>query len=275
MLTENIDSINNLISSWINGDFIKNLRLNWQEIFKENEIAEITNLNIFIENALNYKYPWGVSSFLQILCTHLNIKYEELGENIKNLSSFIKYGVNKIPAIWARSIGLNSRPSALKFAEIVENYVNITSFEEFIKWFAEIDENEISDYFNDLNIYEKNNILNISQSILSKPFLNTYQEKITEVFYAKGIPYSSSRKRLSKIIKINDKLELIREENNIYDFYAVKIVFNEEHLGYVPKSISKKIALGMDLDGIIFDVNIEKIIPNRQHNELLIKIQEM
>lgn len=68
-------------------------------------------------------------------------------------------------------------------------------------------------------------------------------------FPIRGIPFEEKRVELAKQIKVGDIVEIIREYDNIYDAYAIKVNFKGEQIGYVPRELSKRLALEIDLYG--------------------------
>ena len=64
-------------------------------------------------------------------------------------------------------------------------------------------------------------------------------------------------------LKIGTQLDLIREEDNRFDPYAVAIYYEEYKLGYIPRGsnhdISKYMDMGLD---DIYDVRITRITPD-------------
>ncbi len=64
-------------------------------------------------------------------------------------------------------------------------------------------------------------------------------------------------------LKIGTKLELVREEDNRFDPYAVAIYYGEYKLGFIPRGsnhdISKYLDMGLE---DIYDVRITRITPD-------------
>ena len=64
-------------------------------------------------------------------------------------------------------------------------------------------------------------------------------------------------------LKIGTRLDLVREENNQFDPYAVAIYFGDYKLGFIPRGqnhdISKYLDMGIDN---IYDVRITRITPD-------------
>lgn len=58
-----------------------------------------------------------------------------------------------------------------------------------------------------------------------------------------GIEYRTDQEQQSLCdAKVDDIVELIPEPDNKFDRYAVKVYFNNNHVGYIPKYLSREIA---------------------------------
>lgn len=64
-------------------------------------------------------------------------------------------------------------------------------------------------------------------------------------------------------LKIGSKLNLVKEENNRFDAYAVMILFKDYKLGYIPRSENKEISKLLEMGhNDIFEVRINQIDPH-------------
>lgn len=66
------------------------------------------------------------------------------------------------------------------------------------------------------------------------------------MIYVTGATYEGRQKILKKLYlkyTLGEKIivKLKREPDNKFDKYAIKVLFNKKHVGYVPKKISKYI----------------------------------
>ena len=66
-------------------------------------------------------------------------------------------------------------------------------------------------------------------------------------------------------LKIGTKLELVREEDNAFDPYAVAIYYNDYKLGFIPRAHNHDISKYLDM-GLhdIYEVRITRITPDVQ-----------
>ncbi len=78
------------------------------------------------------------------------------------------------------------------------------------------------------------------------PIIKIGKEKIERKFYVSGIRYKN--KCVGKFceqledIKVGEQLELKPEENNPKDVYAIKIIYKNREIGYIPRYYSKKVS---------------------------------
>ena len=80
-----------------------------------------------------------------------------------------------------------------------------------------------------------------------------------------------------EMLKIGTRLDLVREEDNPFDPYAVAIYYGDYKLGFIPRGsnhdISKYLDMGLD---DIYDVRITRITPDvhpEQQVEVIVNIK--
>lgn len=254
ILKENNRILSDFVMKWIKGVPISELKTLWDDSFSETDLED--KMQLYINQFLNYRYPWGITVFLLILIYHLNRHFndipedfKDLPEKVRNLPSFIKYGLNNIPACMAKSVGVSTREASLEIASI---YLGRNNFEEFIIWFANLDITDIANL--DISEFERKDILYLSQKLnIKKWATETFEPTKCDV---KGIPYEESRKNLSIKVNIGDTLTLERDFENPYDIYAIKLMFENTQLGFIPRDIAKILAIEMDLNGRKFQAKI-------------------
>ena len=268
VLKENDEKLSDFIMKWIDGASISELKIFWDTSFSKTKLSD--KMQVYINQLLNYRYPWGVTVFLFILIYHLNRyssnileDFKNLPERIRNLPIFIKYGLNNIPACMAKSIGISTREASLEIKNI---YSGGNDFEEFINWFANLDITDIKNL--DISEFERKNILYLSQRLNIKKWITVTLPIECEV---KGIFYEGKRKKLSRDVNINDKLTLERDFENPYDIYAIKLMFKDRQLGFVPRDIAKILAIEMDLNNKQFQAEI--IDKNKVKDFYFIKVK--
>lgn len=68
------------------------------------------------------------------------------------------------------------------------------------------------------------------------------------VTYIAGIKYRQLSQDIWEQFNIGDEF-ILERENNKYDEFAIKVIYNNEHIGYIPKDYSKDVAPKID-DGL-------------------------
>lgn len=77
-------------------------------------------------------------------------------------------------------------------------------------------------------------------------------------------------------LKIGTRLDLVREEDNKFDAYAVAIYYGEYKLGFIPRSSNHDISKYLDMGlSDIYDVRITRLSPEahpEQQVEVIVNI---
>jgi len=248
-----------IIEKWIDGIPVQDLITSWEESFEK----DVTEFHIFISKALYYLYPWGISSFLQILAYKLGVEFKDLPENTKNLSSYIKYGLNNSTSCLARSLGIKSRQVSL----FLYDQSNQLEGKDFIKWISNLTNDEIEFY--ELSEFDKENIKDISLKLTPNSFRTTINEF---EFTIKGTYYNSDWSETSLEVHIGEELLYNREEQNEFDPYAIIIMKGDRQLGYIPREYSKLIASEIDIESSNYLIIVSSVNPNENYNEIVVQM---
>ncbi len=251
-----------IIEQWISGTTIHELITLWQK----SKNKKVYELHIFISKAMYYLYPWGFSSFLLILAYKLNIQYEDFPENIKNLTSYIKFGVNNSTSCLARSIGVKSRQVSMLLFER-SNYLE---GKKFIRWVSNLTNIEIESL--DISVFDKENLKDVSLKLSPNSFRTTVNEF---KFNIKGTFFTKEWSELSREIEINESLNYKREEHNEFDPYAILIMKGDNSVGYVPREYSKLISSEIDIDDTRYNINVTKINEKESYNEIEVQMNKI
>ncbi len=243
-----------IIEKWIQGISIQELQIEWSRLDNNRE-----NLNIFISKAFYYLYPWGLTTFLTILAYKLNISINELPEKIKNLSSFIKFGVNQSTACLACSLGIKSRQLSLL---LYEESVFLTG-KDFIRWLSNLSSEEIENY--QISKFDKNNLHNVSLKLTPYHFRNVPNSFEFEI---KGIYYEQSRRDISKRVVLGEVLDYERDKGNRIDPYAIMISKNNEMIGFIPKEYAKLITSEIDINETKYTIVVTEITEGDEYNKI-------
>jgi len=243
-----------IIKEWILGKAIQDIRDGWQT-----KGEDVQKLHIFISKALYYYYPWGITSFINILSYKLEIKLDDLPKNIKNLASYVKYGLNNSSSCLARSLGIKGR----KVSENLYERSSELEGKEFVRWLSNLTNDEIKSF--DVSEFDKENILNTSLKLTP----NSYR-KMPNVFEfsVKGTFYNDKWSITSKTIEVSDKLGFFRDDKNKFDPYAILILKGNSPIGYVPREYSKILSAEIDIEETEYQIIVTNVLEKEKYNAL-------
>ncbi len=253
------------LKDWIECNTIENLRQIW---FKYHPDIGTESFNLFLENVFNYKYPWGISVFVDLIIYILKIGNKKTINFLKILPTLLKYGVNTEKLVWLRNLGVQSRATAYKLNDYFLSKNLNENFNKILMWFVDITFEDLNN-FDFLNNYEKNDILKISQNVILDKNISTKINDSKQEFWVAGIKYSEKRKKLSNEILIGDILEMNRDYKNEHDPFAITLSYRGEILGYIPKSQSKKLSIQIDLYNEQFEVKVIDKFQKDEYSQIL------
>ncbi len=188
---------------------------------------------------------------------------KDLPENIKSLTSYVKYGLNNSTSCLARSLGIKGRYVSTYLYE-KSNYL---TGKAFIKWLSNLTNEEI-DIF-DVSDFDKENISNISLKLTP----NSYRE-IPDLFefQVKGTVFNDEWCTASKTIKIGEKLLIQREYDNKFDPSAIQVFRDSNPIGYIPREYSKILSAEIDIEETKYNLVVSNISENENFNEIKVKM---
>lgn len=239
--TENKDFLIDITKKWINGISIENLIKLWREKFNDEKI------HTFLNNSLQYNFSWGIHSILEILIYHLNNEYgyelekiDDLPDNIKNLSSYVKYGLNNPEYCKCKNLGIENRDTCIK---LVKEYFN----EYESNWFFNIDFNDLKNNPN-FNDFEKKEVIQILQE-------KNYNQKQFEKLLGKSIDVPIK----SNGLDVGSILLLERDLTDKFNLYKIDLKYGDNIVGSLPISYSKALAIEMDLNNVNLLAKVKNI----------------
>ena len=248
-----------IIKDWIAGETIQDLINKWEEDTDKN----VLDFHILISKGLYYLYPWGLSSFLIILSYKLSIEFKDLPENIKNLTSYLKYGLNNPTSCLTRSLGVKSRQVSLFLYE-KSNYLE---GKMFIRWLSNLTSEEIETF--GISKFDKENLKNISLKLSP----TSYRTEVSEFkFFVKGTYFNKDWQDVSMNIEFGEHLNYKRDEQNKYDPYAILILKEDKAFGYVPREYSKIIASEIDIEETEYKIIVENLIDKEQYSQIEVRM---
>lgn len=242
------------INAWVKGANLDELRLLWIDAVGE---KFIDLMNVYIEDCLAYRYPWGVTSVIFIASFVLECDWNSFSKEILNYPSKLKYGLSEQYALWLRGVGILSREVCVMLSKGFDGNSDIR---EFTRWFLNISLEEI----HTLGITSKYSIRNIFNVVTRLNLKDTNSTKENQGFTVKGIRYESSRVELAKKLKEGDKLILKRQFDNKYDPFAIQVFSGNLQLGFVPRELAKSLSFQID----ILQKDVECFVNNKFGNTI-------
>lgn len=247
-----------LIINWINGKSRIELLEDWKKIDSKTD-----NYYIFENIGLSYLFPWIISSYLLIIKHIYELEDDDISDEIKLSSTFIKYGLNSLSACTAKTYGIRTR----ELAVLLSDSYGDNDSSNFINWLVNLSDYEIDNF--PISIWEKRNIRNV----ISKFYTSDLKDQPTTfTFRIKGTYFNEEFKKASLNVYLSSKLSLQREINNENDPYAIQITNEGDCIGYVPQSYSKFISTEIDINHTEYDVTVINILRKNDFNEITISL---
>ncbi|MBW4888909.1 DEAD/DEAH box helicase [Mucilaginibacter sp. HMF5004] len=243
---------------WVEGADIDILQNEWANISDNSD-----HLNILIAQGFYYLFPWIISAFLTLVRFKLNLEQDDLPEDIANVISYIKYGLEDIDACLLKSMGIKNRDVAM----LLSDHSLGLSGRALIRWVANLNENDIDQL--DISVYDKQNILSVALKLTPQKFENIPDELEFDV---KGINFDEDSKFISSVLVIGDKLNIARELTNQFDPYAIEISLDNSKLGYVPREYAKVLSVEIDLNASTYELTVIGISPIADYYDIKVKM---
>jgi superfamily II DNA/RNA helicase len=120
-------SYTDLLGRWMQGVEIRELIT---EFTAGDDSAE--NLIKFIDDFFRYKLPWGLSGYIRIATSLLQIDPTTLPNNVKYLPSMVKFGLPEPTACWAMSAGIPTRRTAIEIGAAFRREFPTNFFDELM-----------------------------------------------------------------------------------------------------------------------------------------------
>lgn len=256
----NIEDHFPIIESWVIGTPLDEILSLWK---KKQPIA---NFHLFLSKGLYYLYPWAITSILNILTFRLKIGNEDIPENIKNLSSYLKYGLDYSTGCLARSLGIKNR-------DVVNILIPSSGYKtgsDFIKWLSNLSFRKVNSL--DISDFDKENILSVSRRLTPIRF-NKIPEKLT--FEIQGTDESRFSRIVSQRVEVGDNLNYKRRVNSIDNPYAIFVSYKGVSLGTIPAEYSKVLSAEIDINEVVFNIKVTDIFEDKGFNKITAELNQV
>jgi superfamily II DNA/RNA helicase len=131
-------SLIQLIYDWVHGTDIQLLK---ERYWSEQTNSEATSK--FIENTLSSVLPWVLNAYYKILEYHLNINKVIPPKYFGYLPTMVRFGLDKIEACWARTMGLQSRKGSNIISSVFNELYPEGNFSVFMRWFESLSKKDL------------------------------------------------------------------------------------------------------------------------------------
>lgn len=241
-----------LFEAWVQGMPVSQLRSEfWDQDYLE-------DFGRYVSDQLTYKLPWGINGFLRILAGKLQQEFNELPRAWQHLPAMAKFGVDNVVACWASSIGVTSRAFAMEISEVYIERHGVIDFQEFASWAVNLPSEFVLREMQGTK-YEKKRFFDARNDlVVNRDLLNHIRNESKEIIVAiRGIQYEN-RREIALLVNQGDSLELELEIDNLYDPYAVKVLFDGRQIGYVERDkariVSRELQSGRSVSAYAEDV---------------------
>lgn len=230
-----------LLHDWILGTSINDLTLEFSS-----HVQAVDEFSLHIDDFFRYRLPWGISSYVRIAKKLLQIEETQVSEYIKFFPAMVKFGVPSPAACWAMSLGIPSRKIAIEFATAFETEILDKSYEAFLEWLNTITPERLQYDFNIQGFL----LEDITRSVLTSSInslLRLYSDAslLPREVEVQGIRYDN-RAQIAMRCSIGDRVEIIRDYDNLLDRNAVSMFWRGQQIGYMPRDVAEVLAVEID-----------------------------
>jgi len=246
-----------IMALWVTGVPLETIIVKWKQT------NSIEHFHLFLAKGLFYLYPWGITAFMNIVTFRLNLDGDEIPENIKNISSYLKYGLNDATGCLARSLGLKNR-------DVVNILLPLSGFKvgsNFIKWLSNLSMTKVRKL--EISDFDKENIISVSRRLTPKRF-NKIPDDFT--FEIEGTEDSRFRQNGSLQVEAGSELTYRRYTGHRNDAYLILLSYNGRVIGKIPSEYSKMLSAEIDINEARFIVTVIEIIPKGEFNTIVVEL---
>jgi replicative superfamily II helicase len=261
LLNNNFQVIFDFIKQWIYGEDIDKLGFFWNNHVFEKKLVK--RMNFFINQYLEFRYPWGANAFLLILLYYLDKKFgkiEDYPEEISNIPYFIKYGVNKNNACLCKNIGINDRKVCLDLDEYYEYEFEFQDI-AFDDWLFSLEFENLKNF--NFDNFQIKNILYSINKINKKESLNIGKSDLILKVEKNQCEYFDK-------LKVNCRLSLLRNAND-FNMYNIDLKHENNTIASIPRHMSKFLAIDMDINNNSY----EGLVIKKNQNSMDIQIKKI
>lgn len=223
------------------------------------ELGSPEELGSFIDDLFGYRLPWGASGYIRVASEVLGIDPEAMPEYVRFLPSMVKYGLPEVEACWAMSAGIPSRQVAIEVAAMYRREVETVNYEGFLEWLNDLNSERLHREFGLKSpvLEDVSRAIFISASNPTLRQLEDLAQYLPRVVDLRRVQYEN---RLLAAFRVGpeDKLELVRDYDDMVDRNAIVVRSSGRMIGYLPRQAAQILAPEMDT-GTAFDATLFEI----------------
>lgn len=249
-----------IIEKWVTGVSLEEIIDTW------NEKYDIANFHILLSKGLFYLYPWAMTAFLNILSFRLKYEANNIPENIKNLTSYLKYGLNDATGCLARSLGIKNRD----VVNILLPLSNYRTGSSFIKWLSNLSVKKIEQL--EISDFDKENIINVSRRLTAGRF-----SKIPDDlrFQIEGTADTRLSRLASLRVTEGDQLSYRRRNTSSHSASLIYLYSGRLPVGHIPAEYVPMLGAEIDINETEFLITVHQIIDHKDYRTIIAELQEI
>ena len=233
---------NELLKRWMMGASITALMNEFGD-----QAASPEQLARYVADFFSYRLPWGVSAFIRVGQSILQVKDQETSAFMRFLPSMIKYGVPTPEASWAMAAGIPTREVAIKIGARYSAERSPRDYSDFREWLGRLDSETLR---RDFEI--RSPVLEDVTKTLKRTGVNPYLKKFQTV--VQMLPHKTqvvgirfdNRSDVARGARAGQLVELVREYDNLVDRNAIGVYLNGRQMGYLERPLAQLAAPDID-----------------------------
>lgn len=216
----------------------------------------------YVYNTLEFRAPWTLSAFWLFSKSYIEAQYgldlvdTPLGRELVLLPAYAKFGVNSPAAALFSTLGISPSPLARQLADLYtkQNPEARFDYKKILQWVLETQSCDLAgNAFKASHIRRIRRVLKSLKPIEGENALQETEQAWRMTFWIAGWRHYDGDKVLQLIHK-GSSLTLMHEPDNRYNPDAVKVLFNNVMLGYVPDELCEEVTKQMGIGSIAASV---------------------
>jgi superfamily II DNA/RNA helicase len=231
-----------LLQAWMSGQAMSDIRDEFSD-----EVPSVEELASFIDDAFGYRLPWGLSGYMRVAQTTLDIDPDEIGAPARFLPSMMRFGVPTPEAAWAMAAGVPLRRAAVALSTAFVEQVEEPSQRAFLGWLGAIDSEELQRTYGIRGAALAEVTRAVARTTGNPLLAETadIDDHLPLVARVRGVRFGNRRVAAARVT-VGDGLRLQRDYENAIDRNAVSVLRRGKEIGFLPRNVAQLIAPELD-----------------------------